>query len=156
MGKFFLGKGSFLFFFFWIEYFGMIILWTSRWLANFVLQNLKSWGRLQILKGIWEYCLRRLRTSLMKRAFKLFSKLYWIRIVMSTKISSYSFICQSGFGILRALSIFQALVKWFWHLTTSPSLLALRLGSERIMVNGFLTSKEISKVVIYNYVFCWL
>ena len=32
----------------------------------------------------------------------------------------------------------------------------LRLGSERIMVNGFLTSKEIYKVVIYNYVFCWL
>ena len=26
MGKFLLGKGSFLFFFFWIEYFGMIIL----------------------------------------------------------------------------------------------------------------------------------
>ena len=41
--KFLLGMG---FFFFFLEYFGMSILWASWWLANFVLQNLKSRGSL--------------------------------------------------------------------------------------------------------------
>ena len=59
-----------------------------------------------------KYCLWILRTSSMKQAFRLLSKLYWTRKLMSTRISSYSFLCQNGFGIPCAHSIFQALVKW--------------------------------------------
>ena len=109
--KFLLGMGFFFFFFFW-----SILEWVfcehlDDWPTSFCRTS-----RVEIASKCWKayerYCLRRLRTSLMKQASRLFSELYWIRIVMSTKISNYSFLCQSSFGILRALSIFQALVKW--------------------------------------------
>ena len=57
-------------------------------------------------KAYRKYCLRILGTSLMTRASRLSLKLYCTRKLMSTRISNYSLLCQNGFGIPRAHSIF--------------------------------------------------
>ena len=57
-------------------------------------------------KAYRKYYLRISGTSLMTRASRLSSKLYCTRKLMSTRISNYSLLCQNGFGIPRAHSIF--------------------------------------------------
>ena len=99
--------------------------WVTLMLdQTFFCRTIRAEVAFKCWKAYGKYCLQILRTSSMKLAFKLFSKLYWIRKLMSTRIFSYFLPCQNDFGIPRAHSIFQALVKWCWRLTTSLSLQA--------------------------------
>ena len=118
MGKFLLSMGSSLFFCVFIFIF--LVVGILEWVFY---GHLDDWPtlfcitlRVKVATRCWKayvrFCLRILRASLMKQASRLFSKPYWIRIVMSTKNSSYSLLCQSSLGTLCALSIFPALVKW--------------------------------------------
>ena len=88
------------FFFFGSEYFGMSIL---GWIFC---GHLDDWptlfcktSRVEVASKCWKahgrYCLQTLRTSSMKQASRISSKLYWIMIPMSTRISNYSLLCQS-------------------------------------------------------------
>ena len=45
---------------------------TSWWLANFVLQNLKSWDSLQMLKGIWEILFLDIKNIINEASFQTF------------------------------------------------------------------------------------
>ena len=85
------------------KYFGMSIL---GWIFC---GHLDDWptlfcktSRVEVASKCWKahgrYCLQTLRTSSMKQASRISSKLYWIMIPMSTRISNYSLLCQSDLG----------------------------------------------------------
>ena len=85
--------------------------WTCNIWSNFVCRTSRAKGAFKCWKAYGKYCLWILNI-INEAGFQLFSKLYWTRNVMSTRISSYSMLCQNGVGIPRAHSIFRALVKW--------------------------------------------
>ena len=126
----------------WHEIFGWTNFWTWKIfvgheildMENFV-GHVDDWptlfcrtSRVEVASRCWKtygkYCLWILGTSFVKLASRLFSRPYWIMILMRTRIFNYSLLCQSGFGILLALSIFYVLVKWCWYLMISQPLLA--------------------------------
>ena len=58
-----------------------------------------------MLKGIWEILSPDIKNIIDEAGLQTFFQ------ALLSMIFSYSLLCQSGFGTLRALSIFQALVK---------------------------------------------
>ena len=91
---------------FWNEYFGMNILWTSRWLANFVLQNLKSRGSLQMLKGTWEILSPDIKNIIDEAGFKNFFQALLNHDTHEYKDLQLLLTLSERFKTLLALSIF--------------------------------------------------
>ena len=133
--------------FLWNEYFGMSILWTSWWLATFVLQNLKSRGSLQMLKGIWEILSPNIKNVINEAGFQTFFQALFNH-------DTYEY---------KDLQLLLSLSERFWDTTCTfhflgiggmmltpydfSAITGLRLGGERIKVNDFLTSKEIKSLL---------
>ena len=121
--------------------------WTCRWLANFVLQNLKSRGSLQMLKDIWKILSLDIRNVICEVGFQTF----------------FQALLNHDTHENKDLQLLLALSKRFWDTTCTfhflcigevmlipydfSAITSLRLFSERIKVNDFLTSKEIKNLL---------
>ena len=113
----------------------------------FVLQNLKSRGSLQMLKGIWEILSLDIKNIINKAGFQTF-----FQALLNQETNEY-----------KDLQLLLSLLERFWDTTCTFNfpgisevmlmpydffiITNLRLGGERIKINDSLTSKEIKSLL---------
>ena len=113
----------------------------------FVLQNLKSRGSLQMLKGIWEILFLDIKNIINKAGFQTF-----FQALLNQETNEY-----------KDLQLLLSLLERFWDTTCTFNfpgisevmlmpydffiITNLRLGGERIKINDSLTSKEIKSLL---------
>ena len=115
--------------------------------SNFVLQNLKSRGSFQMLKGIWEILSLDIKNIINKAGFQTF-----FQALLNQETNEY-----------KDLQLLLSLLERFWDTTCTFNfpgisevmlmpydffiITNLRLGGERIKINDSLTSKEIKSLL---------